>query len=940
MRQPERDDDADNPLRLCYTGPSPPRERQLEIEERFGLRIVCGYAMSESPYGMIWRRGERPVRHARQPAPAPAARPRQRRPRGARRDEVGAGEVGELQLRNPAVMLGYWGMPEETRARAARRTAGCAPATSCTTTTTGPTRSSAARRRSSAAAARTSRPPRSRRRSSRIPAVAEAAVVGVPSELTEEEVKAFVVLEDGDATSPRSASTPPSGSPRFKVPRYVEAVDELPHTPTGRVAKHELPRDRTADEVDFDPHERRLAAHQRRHLRRRLDHRDGPRRGGRADGPGDADRARRSCSSSGGCRRDGETRLLDAVLVSLADHGLTPTVLAARLTYTGAPESLQGAIAAGLLGAGLGVPGRGRGHRARSSRASSRGEPDDLRGRGARGGGRPRTPAACPGSGTRSTRCRTRARRGCTRSPRRPARSGRTWRCCARRGGHAAHGRGLPINGAGVAGAALADLGFRSELLRGFALLARTAGLLGHLAEEMERPLGMALYREVDERAAYEPARVGHAGQRRRPPARSGRGRCGCATAGSSSAPPRRSPPPAARRRASAPAAASRSRSSTASAGARATPAPRSPPRSRTPAATPRRRAPAGRPARSAAGAGSRCGAAAPPGCRSSPRRAARARGRSPSASSRASPSSLPSMEAEARARCARSASASRRRPSASATARRASSSATSTRSRCSTTTITATGASRCGARRRGDAARPRRGTPEVYFVPPYVGHRGWVGVRLDRGARGRRSRSARGPARRPVRDLALDPRPARPRRVALRPARARRGRVPAHHRGGRRRRARVRGARRAGDPVGRRAARSRATCCRWRAASPSTSPGMDRVLEVNGRRPRLPRAGRRHRVALERDARRSRACSSPSIRAPTRRWAAWRPPPPRAPAPPATGRCARTCSAWRRCWPTVRWCAPARAPASPPPATTSPGCCSARRARSRSSPS
>ena len=60
VRQPERPDDADNPIRLCYTGPSPDREHQLEIEERFGFEIVCGYALSESPYALIWRHGDRP----------------------------------------------------------------------------------------------------------------------------------------------------------------------------------------------------------------------------------------------------------------------------------------------------------------------------------------------------------------------------------------------------------------------------------------------------------------------------------------------------------------------------------------------------------------------------------------------------------------------------------------------------------------------------------------------------------------------------------------------------------------------------------------------------------------------------------------------------------------------------------------------------------------
>ena len=66
-------------------------------------------------------------------------------------------------------------------------------------------------------------------------------------------------------------------------------------------------------------------------------------------------------------------------------------------------------------------------------------------------------------------------------------------------------GRALPINGAGAGGAALADLGFAPAIVRGFALLARTAGLVAHLAEEMAQPMGMPLFREIDERVTYEP---------------------------------------------------------------------------------------------------------------------------------------------------------------------------------------------------------------------------------------------------------------------------------------------------------------------------------------------------------------------------------------------------------------------------------------------------
>jgi citrate synthase len=64
-------------------------------------------------------------------------------------------------------------------------------------------------------------------------------------------------------------------------------------------------------------------------------------------------------------------------------------------------------------------------------------------------------------------------------------------------------GRRLSLNGAGVCGAALADLGLPVDMLRGFALLARAAGLLGQLAEERRRPVANEIYLTVDRNAAY-----------------------------------------------------------------------------------------------------------------------------------------------------------------------------------------------------------------------------------------------------------------------------------------------------------------------------------------------------------------------------------------------------------------------------------------------------
>ena len=255
MRQPERPDDADNPVRLVYTGPAPTEARQREIERRFAVRVMCGYAQSETPYGTIWPRGTRPsgTLGAIRQHPTLGRINEGRVMEGD--SPVAPGEVGELELRNPAVMLGYWGMPEET-ARVLRpdgwlRTGDLVVEHADGTYTLVGRKKEFIRRRGENLA-----PAEVEEALAAHPDVVEVAVVGVPSELTDEEVKAFVVVAASDGgVAPDPAALHAWAAERltrYKVPRYIEVVGELPHTPTGRVAKHQLGRDRTPAEWDAE----------------------------------------------------------------------------------------------------------------------------------------------------------------------------------------------------------------------------------------------------------------------------------------------------------------------------------------------------------------------------------------------------------------------------------------------------------------------------------------------------------------------------------------------------------------------------------------------------------------------------------------------------------------------------------------------------------------
>ena len=192
-----------------------------------------------------------------------------------------------------------------------------------------------------------------------------------------------------------------------------------------------------------------------------------------------------------------ERKVLDAVLVSHVEHGFTPSALATRLTYLGAPESLQAAVAAGLLGAGSGFLGSMEDcarllqegvQQVQAGTADGVSYCREVVDRHRQEG------KVLPGFGHpvhKRVDPRTLVLLGLA------ARNGL-------RGPHEVVGRPLTVNATAAVAAVLSDLALPAGIVRGFALIARCAGLVGHVLEEQSAPVARELWHMAETQFEYQ----------------------------------------------------------------------------------------------------------------------------------------------------------------------------------------------------------------------------------------------------------------------------------------------------------------------------------------------------------------------------------------------------------------------------------------------------
>jgi citrate synthase len=208
-----------------------------------------------------------------------------------------------------------------------------------------------------------------------------------------------------------------------------------------------------------------------------------------------------------------QRRVLDGALVAIAEHGLVPSVVAARLTLAAAPEALQGAVAAGLLGCGSVILGSSQaaGDFLHEVVTAAEAEGMDAAARRLVGERRARR-EAIPGFG------HPLHKGGDPRALRLLALA----EAAGAAGPHAQAvraiegvlpeltGRHLLMNVSGAIPAVLLDAGFPKGALKGVPLLARTASLIGHLLEEQLRPIGFTMAHAASAAITYDgPAPAG-----------------------------------------------------------------------------------------------------------------------------------------------------------------------------------------------------------------------------------------------------------------------------------------------------------------------------------------------------------------------------------------------------------------------------------------------
>lgn len=201
---------------------------------------------------------------------------------------------------------------------------------------------------------------------------------------------------------------------------------------------------------------------------------------------------------------EAEKDMIDAILVTLVEHGITPSVIAARLTHLSAPESLQGAVASGILGAGNTYLGSMENTTAMLQRG------DEVL----------RTTEKSVGEVASEIVAQREYIPGLGHPIHKPE-DPRTERLfeIAQENGYDGRNTELfrqihslvqsdktgpiPINASGAIGTIIAEMGLPPNTARGLSLVARTAGLIGHINEEREQPMGQDIWDLVDGQITY-----------------------------------------------------------------------------------------------------------------------------------------------------------------------------------------------------------------------------------------------------------------------------------------------------------------------------------------------------------------------------------------------------------------------------------------------------